>query len=368
MTGPLSLYLDALRVGAALVVVLSHLAYSRYSGGLLAPIEAMGLGADAVIVFFVLSGFVVAHAAAEKDTGLNAFLFSRATRILSVAVPALLVGHTLDTLGARLSPVAYEGWWYAPLPLWEVLLRGLTFSNEWGGLQARLGTNGPYWSLSYEVAYYLLFGAAFYLRGWRRVALIAVGAAIVGINILLLALPWLMGVAIYRALAGGLHLGRSSALLAALLPLVILVVAQSAGFPGSCRRLTEAVLGAESFSALRFSGGFLWGWCLAALVSVHLLGMACLLRVPVGRQSGRMPDAIRWAAGASFSIYLMHYPALHFIDALLPGEAAAPLRIVTLLIATLVACLAFAAAFERTLPQVRAALRRLAPRGTAHRA
>jgi peptidoglycan/LPS O-acetylase OafA/YrhL len=128
------------------------------------------------------------------------------------------------------------------------------------------------------------------------------------------------------------------------------------------------VLGAETVAALRFSGGFLWGWCLAALVSVHLLGAACLLRTSGDRAGGRAAAAVRWAAGASFSIYLLHYPVLHFIDAVLPGEAATPLRIVTLLAATLVACLAFAAAFERTLPQLRAALRRLAPRGAAPQA
>ena len=55
MTNALSLYLDALRFGAAFVVFVSHYVAERYTGGLFW--QGMPYGRTAVLVFFVLSGF-----------------------------------------------------------------------------------------------------------------------------------------------------------------------------------------------------------------------------------------------------------------------------------------------------------------------
>lgn len=54
------------------------------------------------------------------------------TRLVSVALPALLLGFVLDRLGAQLGPQFYPAWAHNPVPLWELLLRGVTFSDEWG--------------------------------------------------------------------------------------------------------------------------------------------------------------------------------------------------------------------------------------------
>jgi peptidoglycan/LPS O-acetylase OafA/YrhL len=54
VTPALSLYLDALRFGAALTVFLSHYGTGRISGGLFWHLA--DYGRSAVLVFFVLSG------------------------------------------------------------------------------------------------------------------------------------------------------------------------------------------------------------------------------------------------------------------------------------------------------------------------
>ena len=66
MTKALSLYLDALRFGAAFTVFLSH--YGKFNGGLFWQIQPYGV--TAVIVFFVLSGFVIAWVT-EARNGLS---------------------------------------------------------------------------------------------------------------------------------------------------------------------------------------------------------------------------------------------------------------------------------------------------------
>jgi peptidoglycan/LPS O-acetylase OafA/YrhL len=127
----------------------------------------------------------------------------------------------------------------------------------------------------------------------------------------------------------------------------------ASGVPSLLHAATTAAIGADAMAALRFSDEFLWSAVVGALFSMHLIGAAGLLRTGEPARSGA---AIRWLAGASFSIYLVHYPALQIVDAALPELAAPALRDLLLLAAVLSICLAFAQAFERTLPDLRRAL------------
>ena len=65
MRRELSVYLDVLRLSAALTVFVSHLSWIQISGGFLWQLQF--LGHDAVMVFFVLSGFVIQYAADTKE-------------------------------------------------------------------------------------------------------------------------------------------------------------------------------------------------------------------------------------------------------------------------------------------------------------
>ena len=58
-----SVYLDALRFLAAALVFVVHANYSQVTGGMPVLWRFAGLGNDAVMVFFVLSGFVIAYVA-----------------------------------------------------------------------------------------------------------------------------------------------------------------------------------------------------------------------------------------------------------------------------------------------------------------
>lgn len=346
-----STYLNALRFGAAMVVLLSHFAYPRFSHGDWIWVRDLNLGSDAVVLFFVLSGFVIALTAERKDADLRSFAFARATRILSVALPALILGWSLDNWGATHAPSAYSAPYYNPLPFWETLTRGLTFSNEWAGLATRLGSNGPYWSLSYEVAYYALFAIAFYTTGLRRTGLLVLGAAMVGVNILLLMPAWLMGVWLYRRLQSGPALRIASAIACAGIPLAIYALALRFNLPGALQTVVQPQVPGH---ALRFSDEYLWNAMLGLLVCAHLLGMATLLR---HWNPAWLTAPVGWMAGASFSIYLMHYPLLQALHAALPWLAQGKLFGLTLL-----ACFLFAEAFERPLRFWRSLLRSPAQR------
>ncbi|WP_425039320.1 acyltransferase family protein [Primorskyibacter sp. S187A] len=361
MSRGLSTYLDGLRIAAAFIVLLSHFAYPRFSDGRWLWVREWNLGSDAVIVFFVLSGLVIAHVAQHKPGGIRQFTFDRATRLISVALPALLLTYALDRTGAALAPQVYEGWFYNPLPLWDMLLRGLSFSNEWQGLATRLGTNGPFWSLSYEAAYYALFAIAFYTAGLRRIALLLLGAWVFGLNILVLMPTWLMGVWLYRHLQQAhTPVPRPRAVLYAIAPVILYVLAQLAHLPAQLYALTASL---DHMLDLRFSNEILWNWLLGLLVTCHLIGMAHLLRRVTDRSHlMRVSPALSWSAGGSFSLYVMHYPLLQFL-------AIAPLQTgnvwlddAVLLTFVTVLCFAFAALFERPLPLFRQALSQITAR------
>ena len=360
MTRGFSLYLDALRFGAAFVVLLSHFGYPRFTEGRWLWVRELNLGSDAVVLFFVLSGLVIAFSAQTKDATLGHFAFNRLTRILSVALPALVLGFVLDRIGAAQFPAIYAGPFYEAMPLGEQLLRGLTFSNEWAGLEARLGSNGPYWSLSYEVAYYILFAIAFYCKGVMRLGLLAIGALLAGVNILLLMPSWLLGVWVWNRMQNRALPAGVVAWLMICLPPACYVAALALGIPEVLRAITAELLAPMPPHTLRFSDEFFWNGFVGLGFALHLLGCAAVMPDTAEDAQARM---IRWLAGGSLSLYLMHYPLLQFLGPGLPKSGLAVIDDMLLLGITLLACLAFAQVFERTLRPQRAALQAILLRG-----
>jgi exopolysaccharide production protein ExoZ len=165
-----------LRFVAALLVVIfhAHVAQSR-----LTPAGEPGLadyyfsaGAIGVHVFFVVSGFVMAHTSLDKFAAPGAtseFLLRRICRIF----PPYWIYAVLYVLIHSVSGTAYQ--LSASTSLQSALLLP-------GGSASIIG---PGWTLSYEVYFYLCFGIALMLSRWTGLivltatflAAIAVGAA-----------------------------------------------------------------------------------------------------------------------------------------------------------------------------------------------
>ena len=104
----LSIYLDLVRFLAALMVFVVHANYERFTGGLPLLWHFKDLGNDAVMVFFVLSGFVIAYVAAHKERTIEEYAASRFARLYSVVVPALILTMLLDgerPAGAFVTPL-----------------------------------------------------------------------------------------------------------------------------------------------------------------------------------------------------------------------------------------------------------------------
>jgi len=342
-----SIYLDALRFIAALVVLASHMGYSRFTDGKMLWIRDLNLGSDAVILFFVLSGFVIAWTTFQNRRSAQSFTLARFTRLYSVVIPALLITILLDQLGSQLFPERYDGWWYNALPPAEHLLRGLSFSTQISYTELRLGTNGPFWSVAYEAWYYLAFGLAVYLKGFRKWLALALVAFIAGPRILLLAPCWLMGVGLYKFIETRPHtaLSKTAALICFIAPWLIYVAFLMLDTPKALEPLSYALYPGLF---LGFSNEYLWNTLIGALFTAHFLGAYALLKD--GTWIGaNLEKAIRWCAGATFSIYLFHYPVMTFLYAIPVYEPGNVIHGWLLSIATLMVCFLLAEISERRL-------------------
>jgi peptidoglycan/LPS O-acetylase OafA/YrhL len=191
-----SRYLDLTRFTAALLVVLTH--YVQH--GLLGHPGQGGVplfGREAVMVFFVMSGFVIACTTSEKALTLRQYVVARSARIYSVAVPVVLLCFALvylvsqtTELPANLSYQAHKPYVYLPLHF--------LFMGELWNLSEAPPWLIQYWSLGYEVWYYALFGVVFYLRGIKRLLLGALVLLVMGFKLWLLLPVWLAGVCLYK--------------------------------------------------------------------------------------------------------------------------------------------------------------------------
>ncbi len=351
MSRSVSIWLDVLRLAATIVVVLSHLAYPRFTGTDYAFLREWNVGSDAVIVFFVMSGCVIAYAA-DRDGHVSKFSFNRISRLLTVLFPALVLTLVFDALGTQANMQSYPQSYYQALPVGEFLLRGLSMTNEWAAFERlRLGTNGPLWSLSYEAAYYALFGVAIFARGIGRVLGVLALVALAGVNVMLLMPAWLAGVGLWywlRLERTG-HLSRGAGWMLAVGGPAVYLLGQSAGLPALLASQTADWLGvSDARLVLAFSDEFLWNTLIALCTVAHVAGIAVLKP-----RVGLAEPTIRWMAGATFSIYVTHYPTLHLLDALLPEMAG---RHALLFFGSIAIGLLFAQVFERPIKSFRTSL------------
>ncbi|PKH86063.1 acyltransferase family protein [Colwellia sp. Bg11-28] len=196
MTPQLSVYLDLCRFTAALVVVLAHMVVFDIATG--EWIEWLPLsGRDAVILFFLLSGYVIAYTTEKKQSDIREYFVSRATRIYSVAIPIIALTVSLDLIGLQFNPENYTGL-YQYEKLYIYIPFHLSFLGEIWTISEQPFTVTPYWSLGYEVWYYVLFAALYFYSGIKRVVIFTLLFVFVGYKLWLLFPLWLAGVWLYK--------------------------------------------------------------------------------------------------------------------------------------------------------------------------
>jgi peptidoglycan/LPS O-acetylase OafA/YrhL len=313
MSRGLSIYLDLLRFLAAIEVMLFHWSGRPALGGHLATWSAFGH--EAVVIFFVLSGFVIRHTAEKRDTKFEIFATSRLTRIYSVALPALLLTYLFDRIGIWLAPQVYNGLITNRSGLLRLLI-GALFLNESWNQSVQMLSNTPYWSIAYEFWYYFIFAGLFFFRERRRLALVALVCLISGYKILLLFPIWMMGWLAYVFTKRDKSLPLLLSLALFLQPIAVLWAYEKFSLQQTSDVLIS-LLGYDGWrTGLSWSRYIISDTLLGGSLALHFIGAHSLGR-PLESVLYRFERTIRFAAGQSFTLYLLHQPTMLFIGAIL---------------------------------------------------
>ena len=310
---PFSLYLDCCRFLAAVLVVVSHFVpYGVVPASSAAWLP--NLGRESVVVFFVLSGFVIAYTTEHKNASLRDYCVARCTRIYSVALPLLLLGFAAAAvlvLSGQATPTDYyqlrKPWLYLPLHL--------LFMGELWTVSEPPPLLAPWWSLGYEVWYYVLFGAAFYLRGRRRLLVVGSLLLFVGPKLWLLLPVWLSGVWTWHWQKTH-AIARPLALAGWCVTLALLAAFKLGELDVTLRAFALAHWPFPGLP-LKSADRYLADYLVCVLVVVNFLcaknaGFNALLRVE---------RPVRWLASYTFTLYLVHALVLRVWVSVLPHPA-----------------------------------------------
>lgn len=301
MTESTSVALDLIRWLAALLVFAAHFIQL---GTCLAPSELIDpFSRLGVLIFFILSGYVIRYVAEAHHPNIAHYLEARFARITSVYWPALIVTVIADLTGRHLNALPYVRY-PAPDALHIAAFSPvfLVFLSENMVHPLRWFSNGPLWSIAYEVWYYLLFGIAFYLRGRRRAVLLAIAALLAGLHILLLMPLWLIGGQIYvqrRRWAAVPFWLRWLIIAVAMASVLLLSLPAGHALLEPLRALGVTATGQG------FHAPFLADYVILvpAALAIAMLCAGNTVRLPA-----KAHILIRAGAGFSFSLYAFHVP------------------------------------------------------------
>ncbi len=336
MSEGFSLYLDLARLCSAITVVIFHSSFHQMGGGWFNFPSDYGLAA--VIVFFVLSGLVIAYTTPEKHPTALDYFATRLARLWSVILPALAITAILDAIGSSISPHPYEGW--GDLIGWNMpalrLFTAAIFMNEIWFVSISPLSNGAFWSLGYEFWYYAIFGAWVYSNRYRA-ARTAMTAAVAGPKILLLFPTWLLGALLWRERAR-LAIPRWFG--------IALLIASPLIFYYCHRKIhmrlfifMSSTLSGYGSDHLTYAQDFVWLNLVGLCVATNFLGASA---IPDLLFKALLPfkNMIRLLAGFTFSIYLLHLPLLFFFSAVFDGIIPGVARTAATVLLSLACCFA----------------------------
>jgi peptidoglycan/LPS O-acetylase OafA/YrhL len=323
LTPRASAHLDFFRAFAAWAVMWGHLRAIFFvdfqhlqhgSIGLNALYFVTGFGHQAVMVFFVLSGFLICSAILKRRASgtwsWRDYAIDRSSRLYVVLIPGLFFGLLFDQVGSSL--FASSGLYTQPLMSFGSVIpqsqitAGIFLGNLFFVqtiLCRTFGSNGPLWSLANEFWYYVLFplglfaGLAWAKHSPRRAISLTIlaflVAAFVGSGVLLGFIIWLAGSILVLAYSKIRLEARTSLILYLLISSLALSVCLLAARTGKA-----VVLGTD------LSVGFAF--------TLFLFG---ILQMDVRPPHPYYASTAHAFAEFSYTLYVLHFPFLLFLRA-----------------------------------------------------
>ena len=334
-----SLYLDLVRFCAAVLVVIAHFCQHDVVSEAARQFLPQ-LGREAVVIFFVLSGFVIAYTSGKTAVSLRQYIVARCARIFSVALPILLATIVMVAL-ATLAFDKHVPGSYQLDKLYIYVPMHLLFTGELWNLSQTPPWLVPYWSLSYEVWYYVLFGALTYSSGKLRLALVTVLLLVMGHKLWLLLPVWMSGVYLYRY-QKELRISVDQARLGWLMTVLVLVLYKACGVDALLRAYGNSIW---PFPGLNLGSAdrYLADYAVCALVYLNFL-FARQARFSA-LQLAAAP--IRSMAAYTFTLYLIHAPVMAAWQAFYPHDNTRWVDVAALSFSIGLSCYLFSFVTER---------------------
>ncbi|MER8914378.1 acyltransferase [Mesorhizobium sp. M0761] len=305
------LNLDAIRGVAAISVMLYHFSPFLAAGKVL-PSSYL-----AVDLFFLLSGFVIAHAydrKIENGMGFGTFLAIRLIRLYPLYLAGTLLGFFYLIVKNRLIPAEY-------MPISEIgtmLTTGMFFIPLVSDAHHTIFPLNPAsWSLFFELIVNIAYVAVFFLLTKR------VLSTLIAVSLVLLV--------VVSIIAGTLDFGMTGSTIIS-------------GLPRVCFSFFLGVLLCRSMTRYQSGLGFLRrGWWIEAAIALTLVvfaiapvggarvayDLACVVFVfpalvvvgTIAPTAPRLSGLYGWLGRISYPIYIIHTPLLMIIAG--AGKAAA---------------------------------------------
>lgn len=312
MNRSFSVYLDLVRFTAACLVYLYHSNQRLLTTEIL---PASNYGHSSVIVFFVLSGFVIAYITDTKENNWISYSASRISRVYSVALPAVILTIALDAIGRNIYPALYD------YPFDNFVVRAassLLLLNEVWFVSITSFSNVPYWSICYESWYYVAFALVTFCSKRIGYPILAILILILGPKILLLAPIWIAGMVLYRWKALK-SVSKSVAWMMVVGSTLGILVFHYAGVSEMLVERLKTAIGPEWHKQLTFSKFFIADYLLGCLVFINFAGVKAVAD-SFALLLLRIERPVRLIAGYTFTLYLLHQPLFLFWAAVIRGD------------------------------------------------
>jgi peptidoglycan/LPS O-acetylase OafA/YrhL len=330
MKKPVSLYLDVVRFSAAMAVFISHLGSYPLSTNGLVWWRLTTYGTIAVTIFFVLSGYVIAHVVSTTEKDASHYFRARAARLYSVLLFALVLTILFDKLGMALDPSLYTFKKVLWKPeSWQGYLSTLFFVDEFQvfrfhGIAA--GTNTPLWSLSFEATYYVVAGLMLFSSKRIWIPASALILILAGKTITALLPVWALGYFIYNRNIGT---RLPKPLLAAGALLTIILIALMPQILDSLPKSLSDNFGVWlPWGEAPFDRDLIGDYLVAALFAINIICVHNLASTETHLPAG-VQRFIRRASAVTFPLYCIHYPAMCFFTAVSPWPTSSMADVTT---------------------------------------
>ncbi len=314
-----SLYLDFLRIFAAFGVFIGHANFPWFSNNLFPG----DLGHKFVTIFFVLSGYLIAFTVDKKNKGPQKYLIDRLSRLYSVVLPALIFTYLIDFIGKHLHSNFYSTL-ISPNNQWLRFALNATFLQQIWGLSTMPSTNSPFWSISYEFWYYMLFAVFVYVEGVKKYLMMLLIGLLIGIKIVLLLPVWAMGVLIYRFSNRFIIKNLLAVILFVFTTILILGMTFFWNAPFSFHQFPFGK------PPLFFSARFIFEWVYGAIVGFNIFcfnSIRVLYVLP-----SWISKTIRYLSSITFTLYLFHLPILIFLASILHYDKSSYIPTIAILV------------------------------------